>query len=209
MQALAVVVLLSPNLSGTYDVMLQWLRKKVLDWSRPSSVEAETLYRQVAETARTPQIYAQYGIADTFDGRFDTLCLLATLLVRRLTKITGDSNGKARAQELIDTMFADMDLSLHEIGVSENKVGKKVKVMATAFMGRVKAYGAALDANDKDMLISALKRNVYRDEDDKGMADQLAQRMMQAASELETLNDKDLLAGMITTPIHIWDDDDA
>ncbi len=57
---------------------------------------------------------------------------------------------KARAQELTDTMFADMDLSLHEIGVSENKVGKKVKVMATAFVGRVQAYSQALDANDKE-----------------------------------------------------------
>jgi cytochrome b pre-mRNA-processing protein 3 len=185
--------------------MLQWLRNKVLDWSRPSSVEAESLYQQIASTARNPQIYAQYDIADTFDGRFDTLCLVATLVVRRLTKMTDDANGKSRAQELIDTMFADMDLSLHEIGVSENKVGKKVKVMATAFMGRVKAYGAALDAGDNDLLVSALKRNVYRDADDKGNAKHLAQHMMRAASDLDCHKDADLLAGKIAPPINFWD----
>jgi len=190
-------------------VMLQWLRKKVLDWSRPSSVEAELLYRQVAETARTPQIYEQYAIADTFDGRFDALCLVATLVVRRLTKMTEDTIGKQRAQELIDTMFADMDLSLHEIGVSENKVGKKVKVMATAFMGRVKAYGAALDAGDKAMLISALERNVYRDTDDMGRAKQLAHQVMRAASDLDHQNDADLLAGKISPQIDILDNGHA
>lgn len=189
--------------------MLEWLRKKVLDWSRPSSVEAESLYRQVAETARIPQIYSKYAIADSFDGRFDTLCLIATLLVRRLTKMTEDSNGKQRAQELIDTMFADMDLSLHEIGVSENKVGKKVKVMATAFMGRVKAYGAALDAGNKDMLIAALQRNLYRDANDMGKATLLADQVLRAALDLDDQKDADLLAGTIAPPINILDHDHA
>ena len=67
-------------------------------------------------------------------------------------------------QGVVDTMFADMDLSLHEIGVSENKVGKKVKQMATAYMGRMEAYGAALAANDAAMLADVLNRNLYRED---------------------------------------------
>ncbi len=55
--------------------MLQWLRQKVLDWSRPSSIEAETLYSQLAKAARNPDIYYSYQIEDNIDGRFDTICL--------------------------------------------------------------------------------------------------------------------------------------
>lgn len=77
--------------------MLQWLRQKVLDWSRPASVEAESLYRQIAEAARNPDIYIKYQIEDSFDGRFDTVCLFTALVVHRLTKIDGE--GKLRAQD--------------------------------------------------------------------------------------------------------------
>jgi len=98
-----------------------------------------------------------------------------------------------------------MDLSLHEIGVSENKVGKKVKVMATAFMGRVKAYGAALDAGNKDMLIAALQRNLYRDANDMGKATLLADQVLRAASDLDDQKDANLLAGTIAPPINILD----
>jgi hypothetical protein len=54
--------------------MLQWLRQKVLEWSRPASVEAETLYSQLANATRNPDIYHSYHIEDSFDGRFDTVC---------------------------------------------------------------------------------------------------------------------------------------
>lgn len=175
--------------------MLQWLRQKVLDWSRPASVEAETLYRHIAEAARNPDIYKKYQIEDSFDGRFDTVCLLTALVVYRLTKIDGE--GKGRAQELTDTMFADMDLSLHEIGVSENKVGKKVKVMATAFVGRLKAYSKAFDENDAEALAAALIRNLYRDRDMGGIESRLAKAVLKAAKRLKSLTDQSLMLGQI------------
>lgn len=175
--------------------MLQWLRQKVLDWSRPSSIEAETLYSQLAKAARNPDIYYSYQIEDNIDGRFDTICLFVALVVRRLSKMGED--GKIRAQELTDTMFADMDLSLHEIGVSENKVGKKVKVMATAFVGRVQAYSQALDANDKEALASALRRNLYRDQDMDGMENKLSTAVIKVAKALDKQSDDTLMSGHI------------
>jgi cytochrome b pre-mRNA-processing protein 3 len=176
-------------------LMLQWLRQKVLEWSRPASVEAETLYNQLAIATRNPDIYHSYQIEDSFDGRFDTVCLFAALMVRRLTRIGND--GKARAQELTDTMFADMDLSLHEIGVSENKVSKKVKVMATAFVGRVQAYGQALDEDDLDALAAALRRNLYRDRDMNGIEQALSKAVMATAKQLDKQPDKSLIQGQI------------
>lgn len=179
--------------------MLQWLRQKVLDWSRPASVEAEKLYGQLAKAARNPEIYSRYEIEDSFDGRFDTLCIFAALAVRRLSKIGDD--GKIRAQELTDTMFADMDLSLHEIGVSENKVGKKVKIMATAFVGRMQAYSQALDANDGASLAAALRRNLYRDRDVGGIETGLSKAIMKTAINMDKQSDQSLLQGCIETTL--------
>ncbi len=141
--------------------MLQWLSDKVVKWSCPSSAEALSLYQTITAEARNPEFYERFEIADTLDGRFDTLTLLTSLVVRRLVSI--GEQGRQRSQELVDVMFADMDLSLHEIGVSENKVGGKVKIMARAFVGRGRSYGAALDKGDKAALALALHRNLYRE----------------------------------------------
>ncbi|MGB1036399.1 MAG: ubiquinol-cytochrome C chaperone family protein, partial [Candidatus Puniceispirillales bacterium] len=105
--------------------------------------------------------------------------------------------------ELTDTMFADMDLSLHEIGVSENKVGKKVKVMATAFVGRVQAYSQALDANDKEALASALRRNLYRDQDMDGMENTLSKAVIKAAKALDKQSDDTLMSGHIEITMNL------
>lgn len=171
--------------------MFQWLTKKVEEWSRPSSVEAARLYRVATTAARHPGIYGRYGVADTLDGRFDAVTLAVSLLARRLVR-SGDA-GRALAQELVDTMFADMDLSLHEIGVSENKVGKKVKIMARAFVGRMKAYGEALDGSDAKALAAALERNLYRA--NGAPADAMARQVLAAARRLDGIPDEALLEG--------------
>jgi cytochrome b pre-mRNA-processing protein 3 len=67
---------------------------------------------------------------------------------------------KGLNQALFDLMFADMDRSLREMGVSDMSVGKRVKEMARAFYGRVDAYEPVLD--DAAKLEEALARNLYR-----------------------------------------------
>ena len=171
--------------------MLSWLSKKVEQWARPADDLPFRLYEAIAAQSRDPEFYARYQVEDTLDGRFDTLTLMVMLVVRRLSSI-GDE-GKAIGQGIVDTMFADMDLSLHEIGVSENKVGKKVKQMATAYLGRVKAYGAALDAGDHDMLALALARNLYRDNGTDAGANGLAAAVLAENNRLSSLDDADLL----------------
>ena len=60
-------------------------------------------------------------------------------------------------------MFDNLDLSLREIGVGDLGVGKKIKVMAEAFYGRVKTYDELFQTLDKDKMSEALKRNLYRE----------------------------------------------
>ena len=173
-------------------IMLSWLSKKVEEWARPADETAHNIYAVIAAGARNPHFYDRFGVADTLDGRFDTLTLMVVLAVRRLAD-AGDA-GKMLGQGVVDTMFADMDLSLHEIGVSENKVGKKVKQMATAYMGRMEAYGAALAANDAAMLADVLNRNLYREDGTDAAANGLAAAVLAEEARLAALDDAVVLS---------------
>jgi len=62
---------------------------------------------------------------------------------------------------LSEAFFSDMDRSLREMGASDTGVGIRVKKMAQAFYGRLKAYKEAIQ--DEAALILALGRNAYRE----------------------------------------------
>ena len=119
---------------------------------------AADLYARIVAQARSPAFYLDLGVPDTVDGRFEMVALHAFLVIRRLT---GGSEPAARvAQALFDAMFADMDRSLREMGVGDLGVGRRVKKMVSAFLGRSAAYEAGL-ASGEDSLAAALRRNVY------------------------------------------------
>mgnify|MGYP006218617985 FL=1 len=80
--------------------------------------------------------------------------------MRRL-KGLGDE-GSVLSQQLFDTMFADMDLTLREMGAGDIGVAKRVRVMSEAFAGRLNAYATSLDRDDRDALAAALERNLLR-----------------------------------------------
>ena len=122
-----------------------WLGN-MLGWGQRRQMQkCEVLYASAVEMARDPVFFADHGVADNVDGRFDALALVVSLVMRRLNSC-GDA-GAALSQELFDTMFADMDLSLREMGAGDIGVAKRVRVMAEAFMGRLDAYTAALERN--------------------------------------------------------------
>ena len=118
----------------------------------------DTLYAKAVAQARLPIFYAEREVPDTVDGRFDLLVLHVFLLLHRLGAEGRET--KRLNQALFDLMFADMDRSLREMGVSDMSVGKRVKEMARAFYGRVDAYEPAL--GDIAKLEEALSRNLYR-----------------------------------------------
>lgn len=177
------------------DIVLERLSKLVAKWARPGGDEAHQIYQVITASARHPEFYRRFCIADTLDGRFDTLTLMSVLVIRRI-KAIGEA-GEGIGQDLVDLMFADLDLSLHEIGVSENKVGKKVKTMATAFLGRRNAYIEALDNKDDDALSGALKRNLYRLDGTDPAENGLIKAIKAQIKALDKLEDADLLAGTL------------
>ena len=120
------------------------------------------LYVRLMDRSREPGFYLNCGVPDTLDGRFDMLVLHAFMVLDRLA---GEGEREdALVQALIDRLFADMDVTLREMGVGDLSVGKKVKRMAEAFYGRSRAYREGLASPDAGALEEALRRNLYRTE---------------------------------------------
>lgn len=109
------------------------------------------LFEAALAQSRNPQIYRDWGVPDSFDGRFDALLL-------HLWPIFKDLKDDRAAQDLYDLTFKRMELALRETGTGDLGVGKNVRAMMKAFYGRLTAYNAA--QNDADWA-GALRRNLY------------------------------------------------
>jgi cytochrome b pre-mRNA-processing protein 3 len=117
---------------------------------------AALMYRAVVDQARSARFYADFGVPDTVDGRFELIALHMFLVLHRLkTAPAADLS-----QAVFDTMFADMDRSLREMGAGDLGVGRRVRAMAEGLYGRIAAYEAGL-AGEDPLLMEALRRNLY------------------------------------------------
>ena len=121
---------------------------------------AAGLYQSARTQSRHPVFYANWGVADTMDGRFDVLTLHVALLMARLGQ--KGKQGQKLAQAVFDAMFRDIDQTLRETGVGDLGVPKHMAKMMKAFNGRVHVYHAAINSNDNAALELAIARNIYR-----------------------------------------------
>ncbi len=166
---------------------------------KPHERAGFALYGAAVAAARDPVFFESLGVPDTLDGRFDLVSLHAGLLVCRISR---DPDPRARdlAQAVFDAMFADMDVNLRVMGVSDLAVGKRVKRMWEAFHGRAQAYDAALAAGDRPALEYALSRNVWRGHAPPGAAARLAAQAEAIAAALAGQPFDALVAGEARFP---------
>ena len=132
---------------------------------RANRAMIDALYGALVERARDPVLFTDFHIADSFEGRFDALTLFAVLTTRRLKAMPAPAPDLA--QDLIDHVFAQFDRALREMGVGDITVPKRMKTMASAFLGRASAYDQALQSGDDAALADALFRNVYASDETK------------------------------------------
>lgn len=170
---------------------------------RRKPAQTGELYSAIVTQARKSDFYSRLDVPDTLDGRFDMIILHAFLVMRRLGRIGAE--GRALSQALFDLLFADMDNSLREIGVGDLSVGKKVKVMAQAFYGRVEAYEAGLNAADSAVLKLALTRNLYgtANPSDHGLG-AMAAYVRRADAVLALQPDREIIAGNPSFSPPVW-----
>jgi len=114
------------------------------------------LYRAIVAQARREEFYRLLGVPDSLEGRFDLIALHAFLVLEPLSR-----RAPSLAQALFDHMFADFDVNLREMGVSDMTLGRRIKKLAESFMGRSAAYRQALAKPDDSDLIAALDRNLF------------------------------------------------
>lgn len=115
------------------------------------------LWHRVVDIARAKSWYAEHGVADTIEGRFDMITAVLALVLLRME----------REPELVeDSVFLtelfveDMDGQLRESGVGDVVVGKHVGRLVSAMGGRLGAYREALAQPRDDALAAAVARNV-------------------------------------------------
>ncbi len=123
---------------------------------RERRMAALAAYGRIVERARDPSFYVAWAVPDTLDGRFELLALHAFLVLNRLKR---EPQAAEFAQELFDTMFADVDSALREMGAGDLGVGRRVKDMARGFYGRIAVYDRGLGAEAE--LLAALRRNLF------------------------------------------------
>ncbi|MGO9675222.1 MAG: ubiquinol-cytochrome C chaperone family protein [Methylocella sp.] len=123
----------------------------------------DRLHGEIVAAARDPALYADYAIADTFEGRFEAMTLHATLVLRQLNAMAPPA--PELAQDLANAIFSHFDATLREMGVGDAAVPKRMKTLAEAFLGRGVAYDQALRTGGT-ALAAVLARNVYADRDD-------------------------------------------
>jgi cytochrome b pre-mRNA-processing protein 3 len=126
--------------------------------SRGNQEIVERLYLAVAAISRDPAFYSDLGVPDSFEGRFDMLTLCAALALARLQELPPPADDLAR--DLADILFREFDRALRETGVGDIAVPKRMKTIASAFLGRAQAYAGAL-AGGPEPLDAVLLRNVF------------------------------------------------
>ena len=151
---------------------------KMLGKSKSRTARVQNLHRALVNRAREPVFFTQFNVADTLDGRFDLLVLHAFLLLERLR----EAGQGYLAQGLVDTIFLGFDEGLRDLGTGDMGMGRRMKAIADAFYGRMRAYGASSDVS---AMSGALRRNLYRGaEDREAQSEALAQYVFAARDHL-------------------------
>ena len=126
-----------------------------------ASQDAELLLQAVTEASRRAALFAAGRIPDTLEGRFEAMALYGSLALIRLR---ADGGAQPLAQSFADKLFRAFDAGLREEGVGDLAVPKRMQKLAASFYGRLDAYAAAIETENRPALAAALGRNVFADE---------------------------------------------
>lgn len=155
-----------------------------------------SLYGAIVAQARQPAFYAEYGVPDTMDGRFDMIVLHVALFFRR---VRGEADSvRELGQGVFDRFCADMEHNFRELGLSDVAIPKEMRRVGEAYYGRAAAYDRALAAEEAS-LVEALARNVFAG---AGNADtvRLAAYVRAAADALARQDSAAIMDGAVAFP---------
>ena len=148
------------------------------------------LHAAVVAASRAPALYGEGGLPDTVEGRFEALALHAVIVLRRLRALPPPAGDVA--QDLVDAVFAHLEIALREMGVGDFGVPKRMKKLARAFYDRVGKYEAALAAADPGQLGREIAERLGRE---PGALEAVARYCLRADRVLSRCDLESILAG--------------
>jgi cytochrome b pre-mRNA-processing protein 3 len=164
---------------------------------RAEQAAAERIYAAAVDAARRPELYLEYGVPDTLQGRFEVLALHLFPILHRLMHDPGDDPHLARL--VSEVLVSNMDGTFREMGVSDTVVPKRMKTFYRSFAGRITAYTKALD-DGRDALAAAIDRNVFADGGEHRRADALARYLRASIETMRAADLNDLRRGKLPFP---------
>ncbi|SEP98852.1 cytochrome b pre-mRNA-processing protein 3 [Faunimonas pinastri] len=171
---------------------------------RETRTAAEALYARTVAAARRPELFLEFSVPDTVEGRFEALTLHLLPVIHRLQRPDGDPEF---ARVLSEVFVEHMDDALREMGISDRKVPKRMKGLFGLFAGRIDAYSHAIATGDSAALTNAVARNVYVDGDPHFAAGRLATYLKGAVEAFDRTGLQDLRQGSAPFPsIHFQED---
>ena len=149
----------------------------------------ETLHKRINDASRAPALYTALGVPDSVEGRFECLSLHVILVLRRLETLPPPAADVA--QDLVNSVFLQLDSSLRELGVGDFGVPKRMKKLGAAFYGRAENYGAALATPTSTHSVS--RSPATFSEPTRGAGAGLARYVMASGASLQDASLDDLL----------------
>lgn len=161
--------------------------------------QARSLYGSLVTQARTRDFYAQLGVPDTPEGRFEMVALHLVLVLDRLTR--ADEPGQRLARALTETFAVDLDDNFREMSVGDLAVPRHVKRAVGALHERYGGYRAALAAADDAALTVAIQSRLAGAGAGQGLeARRICAYIRRVKRCLDLEPSADLLAGRIAWP---------
>lgn len=167
---------------------------------RKANIESRDLYQHLVSQARTPGFYSvPYNVEDTVEGRFE-LILLHLFIIDFW--FSGSDQHVLLRRSLQELLVTDIDRSLREMGVGDMSVGKQMKNVGAALLGRMQSYKLAFenaidDQNPETELTEIMSRNIggiAKPAEAKPLAGYLV-------SQMKAVADQDPLAWVAGQPI--------
>jgi len=160
---------------------------------------ARRLYGSSVTQARSPVLYAAWGVPDNLQGRFEMIVLHLALVLRRLGNEGED--GRALGQSLTETFVVDLDDNMRELTFSDLRVPKEIKRATAALFDRHTAYLAALTSPHDVSLAEALREQLaYMNPAGSLDAMALAEYVKRCADALDRTPSAEILAGRLGWP---------
>jgi cytochrome b pre-mRNA-processing protein 3 len=165
---------------------------------RPAKAAGAKLYACAVAQARSPAFYRDLGVRDSMEGRFELFSLHVIFLIERL-KGQGEAAAET-SQAVFDSYVKGLDDAFREIGVSDTSVGKKMKKLAGAFYGRLKAYDEAVASLPDEVVTRDFLARTAFEERGEGDVAALSAYLIKTRAALAEQPLDALLQGDVTWP---------